>query len=281
MNRQKSFHNTNSTLYLVATPIGNRQELTPRAIEILKNVSLIACEDTRTSRNLLDSFAIDTRTVAYHNFNEENSAKGLIEVLLEGNDVALISDAGYPLVSDPGYEIVSQCIENDINVVPISGANAALDALVASGLPANHYLFYGFLNAKASAATRELEELKYYPFTMIFYESPHRLSKTIALLNEILGDRRVCIARELTKQYEEFIRGRLSEMGDLEELKGEIVIVIEGYHKEEKAVSFGSVNEKIEEYIEAGMSVKDAINAAARDYNLPRNKVYREYHKIN
>ncbi|MBQ1287432.1 MAG: 16S rRNA (cytidine(1402)-2'-O)-methyltransferase, partial [Erysipelotrichaceae bacterium] len=198
-----------ATLFLVATPIGNLSEVSQRCLDVLRNVSVIACEDTRNSAKLLSHFDIHTRTITYHNFNERQSAKGILSLLEKGEDVALISDAGYPLISDPGYLLVNEVIEQGHKIVTVSGPNAALNALVASGLPTNHYLFYGFLNARSSQAKKELEALKSFPYTLIFYEAPHRIEKTLSLMTEVFGERKACLARELTKLHEEYHRGTL------------------------------------------------------------------------
>lgn len=279
MQRQKSYDNDRPTLYLVATPIGNLNEFSPRAINILKEVSLIACEDTRTSRTLLDHFGITAKTVSYHNFNESESSEGLLKILNAGMDVALISDAGYPLISDPGYKITDQAIAEGYNVVTISGPNAALNALVASGLSTVHYLYYGFLSEKNSAARKELDHLKMFPYTMIFYESPHRIKNTLKNVYDIFGDRKACLARELTKKHEEYIRGRLSEMQDLDSLKGEIVLIVEGYKEDDIVIDYISVKESIDAYISEGYSSKDAIKKVAKELGISKNEIYREYHK--
>lgn len=279
MQRQKSYDNDRPTLYLVATPIGNLSEFSPRAIDILKEVDLIACEDTRTSKVLLDHFGISTRTVSYHNFNESESSEGLLKILGEGSDVALISDAGYPLISDPGYKVADRAIAEGYNVVTISGPNAGLNALVASGLSTVHYLYYGFLNEKQAAARKELEGLCSFPYTMIFYESPHRIKNTLKNAYDIFGDRRACLARELTKKHEEFIRGSLSEMQDLDGLKGEMVLIIEGYKKDDIVIDYISIKESIEAYINEGYSSKDAIKKVAKELGISKNEIYREYHK--
>ncbi len=279
MQRQKSYDNDRPTLYLVATPIGNLNEFSPRAINILKEVSLIACEDTRTSRTLLDHFGITAKTVSYHNFNESESSEGLLKILNAGTDVALISDAGYPLISDPGYKITDQAIAEGYNVVTISGPNAALNALVASGLSTVHYLYYGFLSEKNSAARKELDHLKMFPYTMIFYESPHRIKNTLKNVYDIFGDRKACLARELTKKHEEYIRGRLSEMQDLDSLKGEIVLIVEGYKEDDIVIDYISVKESIDAYISEGYSSKDAIKKVAKELGISKNEIYREYHK--
>ena len=281
MIRQKSFENSNATLFLVATPIGNLSEFTPRAIETLKSVSLIACEDTRTSRTLLDNYDIKTRCVTYHNFNEEDSANGLLNVLRNGEDIALISDAGYPLVSDPGFAIVHKASEEGFNVVAISGPSAGLHALIASGLETRHYMFYGFLNEKKSKAKKELEALVKFPYTMIFYESPHRIKDTLASAYEVFGKRKVCLARELTKKHEEYIRGTLDELVELDDLKGEMVLMIEGYDESSEVVDFKDIKAEIDELIAAGMSSKDAIKKLAKAKNMSKNDIYREYHAQN
>ena len=281
MKRQKSFHNDKPTLYLVATPIGNLAELTNRAVDILKAVDVIACEDSRTSKVLLDHYSIKTHTISYHNFNEEDSAHGLIKLLEEGKDVALISDAGYPLISDPGYALVNKAVNKDFNVVCISGANAALNALVASGLSTNHYLYYGFMSEKASGVKKELEKLLTFPYTMIFYEAPHRIKNTLRYALDILGNRKACIARELTKNHEEYIRGTLEEMQELDDLKGEIVLVIEGFHEDEIVIDYISVKEMVDTYISEGMSAKDAIKKTAKEMGISKNEIYNYYHAQN
>lgn len=276
MKRQKSFENDQSTLYLVATPIGNLNEFTKRAIDILKSVNYIACEDTRTSKTLLDKYEIKARLISYHNFNESDSSNGLLKLLAEGEDVALISDAGYPLISDPGYEIVNRAIDEGFNVVTVSGPSAGLHALVSSGLETRHYLFYGFM----SKVKKELEDLKKFPYTMIFYESPHRINETLKVAFEVLGDRKVCLARELSKKHEEYIRGNLSELLNLEDLKGEIVLMIEGYHKENDVIDYYVIKDTIDNYIESGMTSKDAIKKVSKELGISKNDIYREYHAL-
>lgn len=279
MKIQKSFMNELPTLYLVATPIGNLDELTPRAIEILHEVDVIAAEDTRTSMKLLQHFDITTHLISHHNFNEKQSSKGIVNLLKQGKHVAIISDAGYPLISDPGLNVVALAIQEGFNVVPISGANAAINALVASGLSCQPYLFWGFLSSNTNEAMKELKQVQYYPCTLLFYEAPHRLLKTLRLMQEILGDRYLCVARELTKKHEEFIRGTASEILDnLQEVKGELVLVVEGYNKEdEKDVLLKDVHIKVEEYIALGMSTSIAIKTVAKDFGLSKNEVYQRY----
>lgn len=283
MLRQKSFEEQQPTLYLVATPIGNLEELTPRAITILNTVDVIAAEDTRNTKKLLTHFGIKTRLMAHHMHNEQASAKGLIDLLDQGKSIALVSDAGYPLVSDPGSVLVKMVIENGYPVVPISGASAVLNALVASGISPQPFLFYGFLKSTQKDRIKELMELKHYPQTLIFYEAPHRIAKTLQDCLDVLGNRQMCLARELTKKHEEFIRGSIQEILDIsEELKGEMVLIVEG-GKEEKDSVLSSIDfhQKINDYIEEGYSSKDAIKKVAKEHGLSRNELYKEYHGLN
>ena len=276
MNRQKSFENGRPTLYLVPTPIGNLNEMNPRAIDILKQVDVIACEDTRTSGQLLKHFDIHNRLIAYHNFNEESSANGIMDLLEEGKDIALISDAGYPLINDPGQKIVSIATEAGFNVVPVSGPSAFLNALVASGLVAQPFIFIGFLPQSHSDRVKKLKEYQNYPMTMIFYEAPHRIEKCLKDCLEVFGDRKMTLARELTKMHEEFLRGSITEILEvIDELRGEMVIVMEGNHEEpSKAIDMSDVVRMVNESIEAGMSTRDAIKDIATKTGIKKNKIY-------
>ena len=269
------------TLYLVATPIGNLAEMTPRAIEVLKEVDVIAAEDTRNTMKLLSHFEISTRCIAHHMHNEYESAKGLLQLLDEGKNVAVVSDAGYPLVSDPGQVVVNMVVEAGYNVVPISGANAALNALVASGLPAQPFMFVGFIKGNESEKRKECLEISKIKQTMIFYEAPHRIKKTLEMFLEVFGNRHVCLAREITKKHEEFIRGTLSEVIEIcDELKGEMVIVMEGASDQvlTEDLPFSVINEKIQNYIREGFSTKEAIKKVAKDHGLSKNELYKQFH---
>ena len=279
MRRERVLLNKKATLFLVATPIGNLKELSNRALEVLNEVSVIACEDTRNTLKLLSHFDLHTRMIAYHNFNEEESSEGILKLLEEGKDVALVSDAGYPLISDPGYLLVNKVIEAGYDIVTISGPNAALNALVASGLKTNHYLFYGFLNAKQSQAKKELEELKQFPYTLIFYEAPHRIEKTLKLCLEVLGNRKACLARELTKLHEEYHRGTLSELCNLSELKGEMVLLIEGCDKQEETIDPKEALAMMDRLIREGHKTKEAAAIVAEKYSLSKNTLYNKYLK--
>ena len=279
-NKQESFINDKSTLFLVATPIGNLDELTPRAIQTLKEVSIIACEDTRNTIKLLSHLDIKTKLIAYHNFNEEASSEGIIKLMEQGNNIALVSDAGYPLVQDPGISIVNKCIDKGYNVVPISGANASINALVSSGLKVEPHLFYGFLKSNNNQLEKELESLKELPYTIIFYESVHRINKTLESLLKVLGDRKMCLCRELTKKYETFYRGTISEViNNFNDNKGEFVIIVEGYQQidDENDRIEKAINE-INEDIKQGISKSDAIKSACKKYNIKKNSVYNLVH---
>jgi len=231
--------NDKGIVYLIPTPIGNMGDMTPRALECLQDSELIACEDTRVSGRLLNHFGIKKRLISYHDFNEQMRLPQLLEVLNHGGNISVMTDAGAPGLSDPAYRIIRAAIENDIKISPLPGANALVPALSGSGLPMDRFFFEGFLPNKSGARKNRLEKLKELEHTLVFYESPHRIEKTLADALEILGDRRACIAREISKIYEEFIRGSLNELIDItgsRKLKGEIVLVVEGTGRKKKAV---------------------------------------------
>lgn len=276
MNRQKSFENEKPTLYLVPTPIGNLNEMTPRAIDVLNSVDVIACEDTRNSGQLLKHFDISKRLIAYQNFNEASSTKGIINLLSQGNNIALISDAGYPLINDPGQRVVSEVTALGYNVVPISGCSAFLNALVASGLIAQPFIFIGFLPPSTHDCVKKLRLYQSYPMTLIMYEAPHRVEKMLQSCLDVLGDRHICIGRELTKVHEEFIRGTISEILPIaSELKGEMVVVIEGNQDDyEKDIDMGQILNMVNTSIESGMSTSAAIKEVAKQTGIPKNQIY-------
>lgn len=281
MYRQKSFDSESPTLYLVATPIGNLKEMTPRAIEIMQQVEYIAAEDTRNTTKLLNHFEIKAKLVSHHEHNLRQSIPHLIHLMEEGNDLVLVSDAGYPAISDPGYELVQEAIRHQLNVVPISGANACLDALVVSGIAPQPFTFFGFLDHQDRLKRRQLEKYRYHQETMVFYESPYRIEKTLKMMLEIWGDREMALCRELTKRHEEIIRGRVSEILTIAgELKGEMVIVISGSQEEAKTEEEEytlSVAEQVEAYIQSGMSSRDAIKQVSQERHLKKNEVYQTY----
>lgn len=281
MNRQKSFENNRPCLYLVATPIGNLEEITYRAIRILQEVDYIGAEDTRNTIKLLNHYNIKTKLISHHEHNIIHSIPKIINLLLEGNNIAVVSDAGYPAISDPGYELVKEAIANEINVIPISGANACLDALVVSGIAPQPFVFYGFLDHYDKKKRKELENLKNYQETLVFYESPHRITKTLKLMLEILSDREIALCREITKRHEEIIRGKISEIIDIsEELKGEMVIIVSGnVNVIEEKIFEQTIIEHVDEYVAKGMSVKDSIKEVAKLRNIKKNTIYAAYHQ--
>jgi len=287
--QQKSFENEadKGILYLVPTPIGNLEDMTIRAIRILKEADLIAAEDTRNTKKLCNYFEIDTQIVSYHEHNKETSGEKLIEKVKQGLKVAIVSDAGMPAISDPGYELVQAAISEQVAVVPLPGANAALTSLIASGITCQPFYFYGFLHRNKKEKRAELEVLRKQKATLIFYESPHRLKETLAIMIEVLGNREIVICRELTKKYEEFIRGTLEEINSWaqsNEIRGEFCLIVEGteFQEEEEEVSWWqdlSVEEHVNYYItEKNISSKDAIKQTAKDRSLNKREVYQVYH---
>jgi len=279
--RSLNFDSSKPLLYLVATPIGNLQEVSPRTIEVLSSVDLVACEDTRVTGKLLSLLGIKKELISLREHNEVSTSKELTEKIKKGLKVAYVSDAGYPCISDPGSKLVKICLENDINVSPVSGPNAALNALIASGLCEDHFYFHGFLNVKESVRLEELRELALKKETLIFYEAPHRIQKTLESMYEILGDRKACMARELTKKHEEFIRGGLKQLSEIdpETLKGEMVIVVEGSSGEIKPiVSNTDIVNMVKTMVESGMSTKDAIKKVSEITKINKNVIYKAYH---
>lgn len=270
-------------LYLVATPIGNLEDITLRALRVLKEVDLIAAEDTRHTLGLLNHFEISKPLISYYKQNEKTKSEVLIEKLLEGKDIAVVSDAGTPGISDPGEEIVKVAIENNIEIIPIPGACALVNSLIASGLSTREFCFIGFLSAIKKEKREKLEEIKYETRTLILYEAPHKLKGTLESILEILGDRKIVLARELTKIHEEFIRDTVSNILDkIDDIKGEFVILIEGSFESKKDLELSKVNEKtLEEhysfYEEQGMSKKDIIKQIAKDRNISKNEVYQHF----
>lgn len=266
------------TLYLVATPIGNLEDITLRAVRVLREADLIACEDTRQSGKLLAHFGIDKPTVSYHEHNETARTRELVANLEGGSNVALISDAGTPLVSDPGYRLVTSAIAAGIPVVPIPGASAVLGALAASGLPTEAFRFCGFLPAKSGQRKKALEELRGEDCTMVFYEGPHRILDTLADITAVYGDRPVVVARELTKIHEEFLRGTAEEirvqLASRPSVKGEITLLI---GKGMAVVADTPIEEAVRELEEKGIPRMDAIKQVARERGLSKREVYSKF----
>ena len=272
--RIKNFDEEKHILYLVATPIGNLAEMSPRAIEILNSVDAIGCEDTRVSRQLLNNFNIVKKLISCHEHNEEQASNELLKYLENGN-VAYISDAGYPGISDPGHRLLTRALDNNYKVSVVSGASAMLNALIGSGLDTTHFYFHGFLASKHSTRIRELEELKNKKETLIFYESPHRIHETLTDLRDVFGNRKATIARELTKRFEEYIREDLNTLCeiDISTLKGEMVLIIEG-NTIEKSISETDLLNYANDLISSGVNTKTAAKLTANHFKVSKNDVY-------
>ena len=277
---QKSYDNS-PTLYLIPTPIGNMEDITLRAINTLKMVDVVFCEDSRVTGMLLKSLDISKKLISSHKFNESGNKDKLLEYLKEGKNVGLVSDRGTPVISDPGYELAKFAIENNFNVVGLPGATALVPALIMSGLDANHFYYYGFLNSKDNARKKELEYLKNIKSTIIIYEAPHRIEKTLEDMSKILGNnRKISISRQLSKKYEQVYRGTIKEIIDQNnEYKGEIVIVIEG-NKELESFENLTITEHVNLYIDEGKSVMDAIKIVAKERNVKKSEIYNSYHNL-
>ena len=269
------------TLYLVATPIGNLADITQRAVQVLKDVDLIACEDTRHTQKLLNHYGINTKTISYHEHNEQQRARQLVDLLKEGSNVAIVSDAGTPAISDPGFRLVRAAIDIEASVVPVPGPSALISALIAAGLPTDEFFFAGFLPARSNQRRSRLAELKSIPGTLIFYEAPHRLAATLKDAHEILGEREGAVARELTKLHEEIKRGRLSELADHyaqeNSARGEIVVLIDrNIIEATRSESQASVADLVERYEKDGLDHRAALKKAARELQISRAEAYRK-----
>ena len=274
MTRNKSFDNNQPILYLIATPIGNLKEMSPRALEIIEGMDIIAAEDTRNAFSLLANYGIKKELFSLREHNEKEASQYLLMKIKDGKKIAYMSDAGYPGISDPGYLLVQEMIKNNIAVSTISGSCAFINALVASGLDTKHFYFHGFLSAKESEAKEELLSLENKKETLIFYEAPHRILKTLNQVRDVLGNRNACLARELTKINEEYIRGTLDELISIDEstLRGEMVLIVEGSKKEE-CVDDQKIIARVAYFVELGLSQKDAINVVSEEYNVNKNYV--------
>ena len=276
MTRNKSFNN-GPLLYLVATPIGNLKEISKRALEVFSESDIIAAEDTRNTYSLLANYGIKKELFSLREHNELEASEHLINLIKQGKKVAYVSDAGYPGISDPGYLLVQTAIKNGINVSVVSGSSAFLTALVASGLETEHFYFFGFLSKKGNEGKSSLEELKDRRETLIFYESPHHIKKTIELLLEVFGNRKAVIARELTKLNEEYIRGNLEELNQIDEatLKGEMVVLVEGNQSNSDDISDEKIIERLKYYLNYKIDKKTAIELVKNELNVGKNRVYK------
>lgn len=280
-------------LYLVPTPIGNLQDITFRALEVLKKVDYIAAEDTRHTKKLLHYYQIEKRLVSYHEHNKEKRGEIILSDVQDGKQIALVTDAGMPGISDPGEDIVRLAMAKHISVISLPGANAALTALIASGLSSTPFTFYGFLPRNKKKREEELYRLRYSPYTLILYEAPHRLRQTIASIHTVLGDRQGALVRELSKKHEEYIRGSLSYLlswSEQTEIRGEFCLVIEGNQNREEVEQAQeaqadvlwwqelSLEEHVQFYIQQEYTNKEAIKSVAKERSLPKREVYQAFH---
>ena len=278
--RQKSYDGTNS-LYLIPTPVGNMDDITKRALDTLKMVDLILCEDTRVTSELLRKFNIKKKLIHCDDHNENDLKQKILEKLNDGLNIGLVTDRGTPIISDPGYKIVQFISKNGYNVISLPGPTAFVPALTTSGINPAPFLFYGFLNSKESRRVKELESLKKIPYTIILYEAPHRIHDMLKSLLQVFGNRRIALCREISKKYEEVIRGTLEEVLEIADtLKGEMVVVVEGNLQQED-FSTMTILEHINLYLEDGMTEKEAIKKVAVERDVPKSVIYREYHINN
>jgi len=283
MKRRRSFVDSKlGKLYLVATPIGNLEEITTRATATLAAVDLVACEDTRVSGKLIKHLGLEKPLIACHEHNEFTVSKQLVEKLLEGQSIAYVSDAGYPGISDPGQRLVQAALLEDIQVIVISGPSAVFNALVASGLDTSKFYFHGFLRQKEAARLDEIKDLYRRPETLIFYEAPHRIGTTLRNLLDVLGNRKACIARELTKIHEEYIEGTLQELTEVDPatLKGEMVVMVEG-NKDEFGIKLSEdeIRKLVDSMTATGISMKDAIRQVSDMTKMAKNYIYKVVHQ--
>lgn len=278
---QKSYREISEkgTLYLIPTPIGNMEDISVRALSTLKMVDLLFCEDTRVTEQLLRHFQIQKKLISCHDHNENQVEEYALELLRNGKNVGLVTDRGTPIISDPGYKISSFVIHNGYSVVGLPGPTALIPALIMSGINPSPFLFYGFLNAKSSKKEKELKSLERLPYTIIFYEAPHRIMDTLKSILSIFGDRPIALCREISKIYEEVYRGSITEViNEIKDgVKGEIVLVVEGNLSMEDYSSLSLV-EHVSLYVHDGMSSNEAIKKVAKERGLSKAIVYKEYH---
>lgn len=277
---QKSYDGS-PTVYLIPTPIGNLEDITLRAVNTLKMVEVIFSEDTRVTSLLLNHLNIKKKLISSHEYNEKENKDKFLKYLDDGHDVGIVTDRGTPIISDPGYDLVKVAIEKGYNVVGLPGPTALIPALITSGLNPSPFLFYGFLNSKQSKRNKELEELKKEKATIIFYESPHRLKETLEDINKIFGNRKISISKEISKKYEEVVRGTITEViNKFDNIKGEFVVVVEG---NTDCVDYTNISvvEHVTAYIKEGNCVNDAIKLVAKDRNVSKKEIYNIYHNIS
>lgn len=274
---QKSYDDS-ASLYLIPTPIGNLEDITIRALNVLKTVDVILCEDTRDTGMLLKNYDIKKRLISCHEYNEREMIDSVITLLKDGKNIGLVTDQGTPIISDPGYIVARGVIDAGFNVISLPGATAFVPALTVSGLEPSPFLFYGFLNSKSSKQKKELVDLKSVRCSMIFYESVHRIKETLKNMLDVFGDRKICICREISKIHEEISRGTISELLDIvDSMKGEFVIVVEG---DKTSIDYSGLDivEHVKIYCDDGISEKEAIKLVAKERNIAKSIVYSEYH---
>ena len=276
---QKSYINNKATLFLIPTPIGNMEDITIRAINTLKEVEVIFSEDTRVTRQLLNYLNINKKLISSHNYNEYKNESILLEYLERGLNVGVVTDRGTPIISDPGYELVKIAIKNNYNVVSLPGPTALIPALTVSGINPSPFTFIGFLNNRDSKRRKELEEYKNLKTTLIFYEAPHRVIKTLEDIKNILGNRQISISREISKKFEEIYRGSIEDvLKELEDVKGELVLIVEGNNKTENFENL-TIVEHVNLYIKEGFDTKEAIKKVAKERKVAKSEIYNIYHR--
>ena len=266
------------TLYLISTPIGNLDDITYRSVKILNDVDVIFSEDTRVTLNLLNYLGINKKLIALHEHNEDMAKEKVLEYLKNGNNIALVTDRGTPIISDPGYKTVKYITDNNYNVVALPGPTAFVPALITSGLAPQPFLFYGFLDSKDSLKRSELERLSDEEETIIFYEAPHRIIRTLNMMLDIFGDRNISISREISKKFETIYRGKISDVINIIPEKGEFVIIVEGV-KDKIVDNNITIKDAVDNYIRTGFDVMTSIKKVAKDRGLAKNVIYKEYHR--
>lgn len=275
---KKKSYTQEENLYLIPTPIGNLDDITIRSLNLLKEVDILLCEDTRVTGSLLKKYNVKTKLISCHEYNEDEVKGKVVKYLEEGKKVGLVTDQGSPIISDPGFKVVEEVIKNNFAVVALPGATAFVPALIASGISPSKFLFYGFLNAKSNKQCQELTSLKYFPYTLIFYESPHRIKITLQNIYKILGNREIALVRELSKIHEEFYRGPIKDIiEEITEIKGEIVLIVEGNQEKADYQSL-DIMEHIKLYLDDGMDEKEAIKKVAKERKVAKSIIYKEYH---
>jgi len=269
------------TLYIVSTPIGNLSDISSRAIKVLKDADIIACEDSRHTKKLLSHYSVDTRLTSYHEHNEITKSQKLVEELKDGKNIALVSDAGTPSISDPGYRIVKLAIKNSIPVVPIPGPSSVISALTVSGLPPDKFTFLGFLPKTKNQIEKLCDQYINEPHTLIFFESPRRIKKSLKFILDILGNREASVCRELTKMHEEIVCGTLNELAEIfndrEDIKGEITLVIKGYQLDTKDSlnnDLKALSNRLKTLKKLRLSLKDSVKVVCEDYSMPKKVIY-------